>query len=737
MFSHIIDCPECNHRFTFEKEDSFPDTISCPSCGTAKPYYEYNTLILCGSCHRKLKVQIQYLEDDQIACPICNEYINKANLLSQDNGMYTYTGDNSAVPSNDKRLLNDGEFIDKFKIISFIGKGGMAEVYFAEHLLLKQKCAIKVMRSNSTDDQIYIKRFVREAKLAHSSDNPHIIRVFDAGCDFKTGHMFIAMDYIDGKNLIELAQGKPMNEETLLDILHSIATALKVLHENKIVHRDIKPSNIMRTKDGVYKLMDLGIAKSDTSTHAGEMTLTMDRQTIGTPAYASPEQCQSAHTADTRSDIYSLGATLYHLASGKIPYSGATTVEIILKVMKHDIVPLKNLRPDLSKNMLSMIESMMKINPAERPQSPDELLSFAKTQIARLGKSRGTAKFIKKITGTKNNSAGRDERPKKLEHITNEQAEKKNTLQTVFVYLLKFCISITLIAITALMIFYCYFEYTNPTDNIGKKLSFSDFVRYSFLKQKAVVKTKEVKKKALTSEEIFERKFSNGYYSELMTYPDPENKYSSTGEVVFPKDENSEPVVRWDFSKPETISAVPSIIDSSAHRYRWINETSKTWMDNCWDGALHVDPKLGDNVSDFDSPVFRSCKKYTVSVTFSTDNRSSLVMNWWDFAGPNIAIVKSQIIVIIEHMFVNTGIYVFPGKPASICCSVDRHKRLLTVFSENKFIGRYLLPDRDTSAQSLTVKFRNYYGDTFSGKIHLIEYWESVRNFQFVSKQNK
>ena len=112
-----------------------------------------------------------------------------------------------------------------------------------------------------------------------------------------------------------------------------MAGALKCLADAGVVHRDIKPSNIMLDKNGIFKLMDLGIAKTDSNRMAGEMTLTMEQTAIGTPSYASPEQCRSSHNVDTRSDIYSLGATLYHAASGKLPCDGATPVEIILKVI--------------------------------------------------------------------------------------------------------------------------------------------------------------------------------------------------------------------------------------------------------------------------------------------------------------------------------------------------------------------------------------------------------------------
>ncbi|MBR2719973.1 MAG: protein kinase, partial [Lentisphaeria bacterium] len=376
MFSSILDCPECEHRFNFEHDDgTFPEIISCPACGISRGYREFSALLFCPGCRTKIKVPLDMVFDENIRCPKCNAAFNTGqNLLDDDYGS-TLDGIGNCTAS--KRVLQDGDIFDKYRIISLLGRGGMAEVYLAEHLLLKQLCALKLMRDNhAADDKMYVKRFLREARLLHRLSHPNIVKVYDAGNDFKTGYFFIAMEYVEGQTLLQIANEQKLDESYLEIVLVSMVNALKCLNEANVVHRDIKPSNIMLDKNGVFRLMDLGIAKSESNHPAGEMTLTMEQSTMGTPSYASPEQCQSAHSVDIRSDIYSLGATLYHAASGKLPYDGTTAVEIILKVIRGEREPLKNLRPDLSAGFLDLIDRMMLKDPSARPASPDEILSL-------------------------------------------------------------------------------------------------------------------------------------------------------------------------------------------------------------------------------------------------------------------------------------------------------------------------------------------------------------------------
>ena len=270
-------------------------------------------------------------------------------------------------------MLHPGDVFEKYRIIKLIGSGGMAEIYLAEHILLKTYYAIKVMKNNSSGNkELLCKRFLREAKCVLQLKHPNIVRVYDAGCDSVSGHLFIAMEYISGGN-ISADRNHRFSEAELLNIGEDIAEALSELARQHIVHRDIKPSNIMRDADGNYKLMDLGIAKCDTP--GGEdYTLTMGAEVFGTPAYASPEQCHSPHNVDLRSDIYSLGVTLYHLASGIQPFEEKNPVAAIMRVVNENPPPLSRISNNYSRQFSCLISSMMNKSPYQRPQTADELL---------------------------------------------------------------------------------------------------------------------------------------------------------------------------------------------------------------------------------------------------------------------------------------------------------------------------------------------------------------------------
>ena len=209
--------------------------------------------------------------------------------------------------------------ISKYKITRLIGEGGMASVYEAEHEMLGTKVAIKVLNPILSANAQIRERFINEAKMMASLNHPNITRVIDF--DDQPQHLCIIMEYLEGEDLSQkIKRNGALSDKHINEVFTQILSAFQYAHDKGIVHRDIKPSNIFILPDGQVKILDFGIAKL--FGQSNEMTQTGTQ--IGTPTYMSPEQVKADKTIDHRSDIYSLGVTLYYAVNGKAPYNSTT-----------------------------------------------------------------------------------------------------------------------------------------------------------------------------------------------------------------------------------------------------------------------------------------------------------------------------------------------------------------------------------------------------------------------------
>jgi serine/threonine-protein kinase len=241
----------------------------------------------------------------------------------------------------------------RYEIIEKIGGGGMALVYKAKCHLLNRFVAVKILRPEFISDEDFINKFEKESQAAASLSHPNIVNIYDVGTDNDVH--YIVMELVEGKTLKKHIKEKGfLKNDEAINISKQIALALKHAHTNHIVHRDIKPHNILITDDGRVKVTDFGIARAITSS-----TITNTGNVIGSVHYFSPEQARGGFV-DEKSDIYSLGATMYEMVTGRVPFSGSTPVTVALKHLKEEAVPPSMINPDISKGLENIILKSMK-----------------------------------------------------------------------------------------------------------------------------------------------------------------------------------------------------------------------------------------------------------------------------------------------------------------------------------------------------------------------------------------
>ena len=274
---------------------------------------------------------------------------------------------NSTVASQRKEGVRQ---LGPYRLIRQLGQGAMGTVFLAEDTMLARQVALKVLSKSKGEDHEFVARFKREATAAGKLNHVNIAGAY--AVDEDQGYHYYAMEYCDGVPLSAvLKKSGCLSEDMAFDFCIQMARGLQYAHQHGIIHRDIKPENAILTNDQIVKVLDLGLSKNMASNEGFQ---TMSGVAMGTPHYISPEQARGAKDIDGRADIYSLGATLYHLATGATPYTGPSAAVIMTKHLSDPLPDPRDINPSVSDGMVHILMRAMAKEPEDRYRSMEEFL---------------------------------------------------------------------------------------------------------------------------------------------------------------------------------------------------------------------------------------------------------------------------------------------------------------------------------------------------------------------------
>ena len=270
-------------------------------------------------------------------------------------------------------MIKNGMIIgDRYEILEKIGTGGMSDVYKAKCHKLNRLVAVKVLKQEFSENENFVSKFRIEAQAAAGLMHPNIVNVYDVGEE--NGIYYIVMELVEGITLKKYIEKKViLTYKEAVSIAIQICMGIDAAHNNHIIHRDIKPQNIIISKDGKVKVTDFGIAKAATSN-------TITSNVMGSVHYTSPEQARGGYS-DEKSDVYSLGITMFEMLTGRVPFNGETTVAIAIKHIQEEMIPLREIVPDVPTSVESIVLKCCQKSPDRRYQNMQELISDLKQSL--------------------------------------------------------------------------------------------------------------------------------------------------------------------------------------------------------------------------------------------------------------------------------------------------------------------------------------------------------------------
>lgn len=261
--------------------------------------------------------------------------------------------------------------IPGYKILGKLGSGAMAVVYKAKQISLDRTVAVKVLPKKFVKKADYVERFYKEGRLAAKMNHNNIVQAIDVG--EVGGLYYFVMEFVEGKTLYDdLSKGKIFNEGEAVDLILQLVSALGHAHSLGLIHRDVKPKNIMINNEGIVKLADMGLARETSDIKAAKDE---KGKAFGTPYYIAPEQIRGVVDIDGRADIYALGATLFHMVTGRVPFEASAPSEVMKKHLKEALTPPDHINTALSTGISEVIEVMMAKDRDNRYRNMEELMT--------------------------------------------------------------------------------------------------------------------------------------------------------------------------------------------------------------------------------------------------------------------------------------------------------------------------------------------------------------------------
>jgi eukaryotic-like serine/threonine-protein kinase len=358
----------------------------------------------CPHCRHELRVRVEYT-GLWVTCKYCERQFLAGGELSPEDELRILRADRERLhrvvaslrallaevddPRLAHRLAIDRvngfagpgpPAIPGYEILETLQAGTMSQVYRARQTSLDRIVAVKVLNADLVRSVEYRMRFLREARLSGQLSHPNLIATLDAG--EVDGHPYFVMEYVQGMTVeAALARQQAFDETMALRVTLALAEALRYFHAHGLLHRDIKPANVILTKEGRVKLVDLGLARSK---HDPELSAVEEGKAIGTPTYISPEQVNGSVEPDIRSDLYSLGATLYRMVTGRVPFAGETSREVMRMHADREtpLVPPVEIDPAISSGLNALILKMLDRDRDQRFRDPAELIQALRGLLA-------------------------------------------------------------------------------------------------------------------------------------------------------------------------------------------------------------------------------------------------------------------------------------------------------------------------------------------------------------------